>query len=409
MNPFQQFSGFSAVCASVVLAMTFSCQMEPEPENNNSNNGNGNNGGSTFTGDELSEFLVFKDASKISGSLPNASDGQLKISFEDTIYVVRGFPYGARVVVRHNGLYDISGFYVTVLNGSFYYDVPAVAEEAQDFTDVFYVDLQIPDNLDIDYPFTVPIKIQPHGPDGIPIDEFLKDITSEDPEDEDVCLPTTTYSCTEREGVVTCTSSWNWIWEFTVVEDAIGDIAEAYQPALPQELSPFQHGGCCWNGISIPAKYDPYCVSGNPEYNLITVDDAYYVRYFESLDLFDNGKYERYTYHATHNYSPDSSNYCTNEAGYLYDESFTGEHGTHDFVPGAHHITLVTDTFYDGIDPSAQASGPWAPPRGELFYTCHSLMISVPVSNGTKWTHVYRLGAEVSWEEVENFFPNTWD
>jgi hypothetical protein len=395
---------------SIVLTNSFvfvSCESDLETIDDNQLS-NPNNP-SILDPDEVSDYLVLTDASKIPGNLPAASNGELKISFKDTIYVVKGFPYGARVVVRHDGLYDISGFYVAVSNGSFYYDVPIIAAEAQNSADVFYIDLQIPDDVEIDYPFTVPIKIQPHGPDGIPIDEFIKNITSEDPDDENVCLPTTTYSCITREGALICTSPWNWIWEFSVTEDATGDIPEAYQPGLPQELSPFQHGGCCWNGISTPAKYDPYCVSGNPEYNLITVDDAYYVRYFESLDLFDNGKYERYTFHATHNYDPDSSNYCTGEAGYQYNESFTYEHGTHDFAPGADRIKLAIDTIHNGIDPSAQASNPWAPPVGELFYTCHSLMISVPINNGAKWTYVYRLGAEVSFEELENFFPNNWD
>jgi hypothetical protein len=393
MNPFHQFSGFLAVCVSVVLAMTMSCQMEPEPENNNLNNGNGNNGGSTITADELSEFLVLKDASKIVGDLPGAPDSKLKINVKDTIYIAKGIAGGGRLIVSHDGSHDITGFYMAVVNGSFYYDVPVIGEEVGETNDVLYIDIAVPAGVDADYPLTVPIKIQPHGADGAPLDEFIKELTIEDAEDEEACLPISN-------------SVWNWIWEFTLVKDNTGDFHTAYAPGMFIYNPPFQHGGCCWNGFSIPAKDDPYCVSGNPEYFELTVSDTYYIRFLEALDLYTNGEYERYTSHGNQIYVTDSSNYCTGEAGYGFDDEFIVERGVHNLSSSYDYINFTSSSKIN-IETNAPGYG-WPLASGKLFYTCHSLSVTFPF-NGEEWTVVYRRGSDITDEELLDFFYTNWD
>jgi hypothetical protein len=385
------------------------CESDLEPDDGQINNPNNPGNPAAFDPDKAAEALVLKDARKISGGLPLApSSGPLKINIEDTIYVVKGFPFGARVVVKHDGLHDISGFFIGVENSSFYYDVPVIEAESQDSTVVIFINLDHINGLDWDFPF--PITLLPHV-DGIPIKKFIRVIKQEDAEDEEVCSPLTPApQCFyDENNVLVCpceSGCWYWIWEFTVVEDATGDIHTAYAPGMFIENPEFQHGGCCWNGISTPAKYDPYCVSGNPEYHLLTVDDVYYVRHFEALDLFDNNVYERWTRHEDKNYHTDSSNYCTGEAGYIVDSKFTKENGKHDFTPGARQIKLTATGSYNALD-SSEPSANWLASSGEISYTCHSLIISFPF-NGEKWSTIYRKSM-IDFNPLETYFPEYYE
>ncbi|WPP49475.1 hypothetical protein [Catalinimonas niigatensis] len=340
--------------------------------------------------DKASEYLILSDASKINGTLPDAPDGPLQISVEDTMYLVSGMPFGARLVVKHDGQQDISGFYIGVLNSSFYYDVPVVAAESGDSTEVLYIN--IGDAGGIDWG-EFPIEILPHGPGNLPFKKFIRQVKVESPKDEDTCSPLTpaptcyydedsVYYCHYLGGIQ------SWIWEFTVVEDATGDIHTAYAPFMFLNTPVFKHGGCCWNGNSIPAKEDPYCVPGNPEFREITVEDAYYVRYWEYLDLFDNNTYRRRLRHETNNYSTDSSNYCSGEAGYITNRSHIRENGTHDFSLGDDDIHFKRDYLYDFNDPENQYNF-WTASNGSIFYTCRSLIISY-IINGEKWSVVYK-------------------
>jgi hypothetical protein len=174
----------------------------------------------------------------------------------------------------------------------------------------------------------------------------------------------------------------------------------------------YQHGGCCWYNpvtkdyVSTPAKYDPYCVSGNPEYRLVTVDDQYYVRYFEALDLFDNGIYERWTKHENKNYHPDSTDYCELITGYFSTRKFSRESGKHDFNPGSNHIKFTSIGAHDALDPS-EAGGGWAIASGEILYTCKSLIITFPFNN-QKWSVVYRKHKDI-WNPLQTYFPEFYE
>ncbi len=384
-----------------------SCENEVEPEQ--ANKGIPNNTSRTFTADELSDYLILKNSTKIIGLPPQPSGGNLQINSKDTIYLVKGMAFGSRVEVKHDESHEITGFYVAVSNSSFYFDVPIIEAESQETSDVFFLYLEDVDGMD--FPFSFEVTILPHV-NGLPIKKFVRVVTKEDPEDEKTCLPVGPIpNCLMQDSTgQSCNSStyWTWIWESTLVEDNTGDIHTAYAPAMFINVSPFQHGGCCWNNISMPAKYDPYCVSGNPEYFELTVDDVYYVRYFEALHLFEDGKYLRQTRHATKNYVPDSSNYCTGQAGYRVDEDFSGEYGTHDFSPDANYINLAVTSHLDLLDPKSKAGAGWPLLSGELFYTCHYLVISYPF-NGEKWSVVYQARSQYDPSDLDKFFPSYWD
>lgn len=384
------------LCSLFFGALIFmSCEKEVEPDvNHGGNNSQGSESTpEAFTADEISDHLVLKNASRITGVPPLPSGGNVLINSSDTIYSVRGTSLGSRVEIMHNGLYDISGFYVAVSNSSFYFDVPVVEEESRDKTDVFifYID----DVEGMDFPYSFEAAILPHV-NGIPVKKFVRVVTIEDPEDEERCVPTA--SCN-----IDC---MDWIWEFTTVKDKTGDIHTAYAPGMFIQLSPFDHGGCCWNNISMPAKYDPYCVPGNPEFVPVIVDDQYYVRYFESLHLFSDGTYERFMDNADKHYAPDSSNYCSAEVGYVVNRKGTRETGNQSYSSGSDVIYFTVTSRENPIDGTSTTSG-WGLYGGQFLYTCHSLII-IQMFNGEEWSTVYRRRA-VNFNPIVTYTPEYYE
>ena len=343
---------------------------------------------------EASTALVLQNATKINGSLPPAPEGNLKINHEDTIYVVSDLPFGARVVIEHEPIEEISGFYVGVPNSAFYYDVPKKDEDTEPYTSVFYLNYK-----DIGNP-AIPINIQPYV-NGIPADEFKKFIR--------VIKPVEDVNCLFNEKK----EKYRWVWEFTVIEDHSGDIHTAYAPNMYVNSPGFSYGGCCWcnsetgDCFSTPAQFDPYCLSGNPEYYQISVEDEFDARHFGGLDLYENGLFEWLTRSDTKKFDPEFSDYCEDSAAYLTYENVAVAEGTHDFTPGAKTINFNVTNSFDFHDPTTPGHV-WHLPNGTLMYTCKSLIISQAGSHGVT-SIVFRRGKESSTEDLWTSWPEYYD
>ncbi len=384
-----------SICFGVLMIFT-SCEKEVDPEPS----ATGNNppqtspkNSKTFTADELLEHLKFKNSTRQNGIAPLPAGGNVRINFKDTLYTVKGTPIGERVEVWHNGQHDITGFFVAVSNSTFYYDVPVVEEESRDNTDVFIFYMDDMDGMD--FPFSFEITILPHV-NGIPVKKFVRVVTLEDPEDQ---------NCSAL-GADCANDCMDWIWEFTNVTDKNGDIYNAYAPGMFIKLTPFEHGGCCWNGFSIPSKYDPYCTPGNPEYVPVIVDDQYYVRYFESLHLFSDGTYERFMDHEDKNYATDSSDYCSATVGYFVDRKGTQEKGNHSYSFQSDQIYFTVTSRLNAKDGTSTTSG-WGLFGGTVLVTCHSLIITQAL-NGELWASVYRRRA-VNWNPIVTYLPEYYE
>lgn len=351
-----------------------SCDSNVQPDQGNDTDDPGTPG-NTNDPDRFAEYLVLTDASKLSGALPTAPDLGLKISVKDTLFLVKDFPYGARVVVRHDGQHDISGFYVGVSNSSFYYDVPVDEREAQDSTDVIYINLAAPDGDDVDYPLAIPIKIIPHGPDGSPLDEFEKVAIVEDPATSN--CPITIPS--DPQPV-------HWVWEFTVGLDFSGQVFQVDAPGLKQ-INRYQTGGCCnADGTSSTVANDPTCFSefsdGTPNPRWRTIDVEHYFTWgFDLLWLFDDRTFHQWNHSHQTNYRPSKSDFCKNVAAYDFEVGSFDKTGIHDYAPGANYLNIE----YDETDPPVfgKIIG-----SGDILYTCRSLILTI--GREEKWSLVYR-------------------
>ena len=369
------FSLLSMILLSGLLWVV-ACESDIDPMDDDQSN-NSNNNQVAIDPDEIAEYLMLADASKITGDLPTAPDGQLKINVKDTIYLLKGFPYGERVVIRHNGLYDISGFYVGVENSSFYYDVPVVAMEAQDSTDVIYINLGDTEGLDWKFPF--PIIILPHGPDGMSWDKFVRVIKVEDPEEEPGCSITvpTDYSL----------DLVHWEWSYTVNVDAAGNVLH-FEGKGVKKVSAYQTGGCCNDdGTNTTVANDPYCFSkysdGTPNPNWRSIDVSHYFMWaYDILYLYNDGTFRQANTSVQTNYRPSLSDFCNNEAAYDFDINTFVKFGTHDFTPGAKYINFT----YNVTDPPVFGKNIYG---GELLYSCHNMIISFG-GEGSKWHSIFR-------------------
>ena len=110
------------------LCFLFSCQVDPEVPGPPSGP---EPPAIEIDPNQASEFLLFMDAQEIQGSLPSAPNGRMYMNVEDTIYSIKGYPFGNRIRFQKSASQDVSGYYVGIPGASVYYDVPEEYQEGQ--------------------------------------------------------------------------------------------------------------------------------------------------------------------------------------------------------------------------------------------------------------------------------------
>jgi len=371
----------------VMILMIFACTKEPEITNDPDPVPDPT---SQIDPDILSEHLVLQDANKITGSLPTASDGGIKIDVRDTIYVVKGYPFGNRIQVlpQSDGqgrimAGDISGMYVQVVGSEIYYDTPGGAEETHwidEFGDhhttyTFNLDLDLTDMTDVTYPLSTEVILQPHDEAGTPLDEFERTIVVEDPEN------IFGVNCNDIRRPVNAEGSF-WEWEFTIRNSGSGDAEVLSAPGLFYDLGDIA-GGCC-NDICNCTIWPPYpgCNDQSATYVEMHID-PYYMPIYEFLWLWDDGRAQILAQDIQNNFDRSNSNVCTGEVAYLFNDETDDGEGTHDFTPGATTLTLDFPNFSGFARPFRQS---------EIIYTCNTLiMIQSEGEGGGEIGKVYKL------------------
>lgn len=333
--------------------------------------------GNTLDADKLSEYLVLKDAVKINGNPPTTTDGQLQVDVKDTIYVIKGYPLGDRLQIKHQAGQNVTGFYVYVGSASYYFDVPEeendyIPPQESDTTSVLVLDLDIPEDEGVDYPFTTEIVILPHDESGMPLDEFDRWVTVEDPDNasgngcNSIMQP--------YEGLETAP---RWRWDLTFWEQN-GNIIRGWAPNRKETINS-QGVGCCNEdtGRSYYVGETPGCAPNatSPGLTRVTLTSEeindYVVRIEEYMWIYDTGVFNYEGIEDKKNWYSFDTNFCTKELSYLFSyEKFGAPNdtpvGTHDFTPGASRINLNLRNW----------QGPYRlPSSADIVYTCHSLLL----------------------------------
>jgi hypothetical protein len=129
---------------------------------------------------EFHDYLSLTDASKVTGALPSAPEGNLKINFSDTIYLIQGHPYKARLGFKHEANSPVTEFNIWVdgFKDEHYYKA-SPSPESNDSTTIVYIGMDAPET--ISFPYVTELIIQPVGPAG-PLDEFRRIVTVEEPD-----------------------------------------------------------------------------------------------------------------------------------------------------------------------------------------------------------------------------------
>lgn len=389
---------YASVFLFIIILLMYSCERDFEPGIKDSidpsapkTQGNGLNA------NEVSGYLVLTDASKITGIPPDSPDGQLKMNVRDTLYSVKAYPIGIRILVKHALGEDVSGFFIFIPGSSFYYDVPESEEEDHfiasdgDTTSIIYIDASPPD--DADYPYTFEITIIPHDPDGSPLDEFKRWVSVEDPEIT-TCPVTATHPCPGTPPP-DCGAPPQWVWQYTyrMYNDQILNL---WAPGLKSRLNSKGYGCCSDDGNSYSPGQHPACdanATGEGSLTWIELDVYDYLQWhLDWLYLWDNGTVDHVTSGELKQYYPWLTDFCKKLVGYEYSNPGAINQGTHDYTPGADHINFDFPNW----------SGSMKPQSGDLIYTCHMLII---ISGGEDiWTHAYK-----KYDGTFELFPKYWD
>lgn len=282
--------------------------------------------------DLASDFLLFHGETELEGTLPEAIDGEIFIEVEDTIYSVKGYPFGNRIRFLKEASQEVAGYYVGIPGANVYYDVPEeevegqyIPEGEQDTTSVLFLELDPDESID-EYPFTVPIWILPYDGSGMPIKRFIRWITVEDPEDgtcTSIARPNNDYSL-------------HWEWEFSLREYN-GEVLNVFAPDIATRINSVGGGCCTTDGRSFTVASSPYCEVGVNNNNFTYFEypsDDYSLRGYEVWQIWENGEVYVWRNFVLKNYIPQGSDFCTGELEYALDYSFPNGEGTHDYVAG---------------------------------------------------------------------------
>jgi hypothetical protein len=349
------------------------------------------------------DYLVLINPKKITQALPTAPSGNLAINCKDSIFTMKGHPYMARVAVLHDKATVITGFYITVSDkiNSYYYDAPPAQDwESSDSTTVVYIGMQPPkDDNKIIYPYTAKIHIQPHNGGGIPVDEFIREITVEDPEaqnkkplwDEDMI--------------------WEWMysagWNFQ--QTSIRQInSPGFTAYVEDTAGGYKFGGCCLDGIYVQAGgyMGAYGICsdtskiGKQYYKTIWVDGPNNTTGFQYLLMFQSGNFIHYSSSIQYIFHPDKS-ICAEDdyfqpLGTVYTKTGTYQHTQTSSKTGTLNFkTLVSEPPF----------GP-RPPSGDILFTNHLLFVSLGLEQKYD-SHFLRHGDDPIFD-IEAFAKDYW-
>ena len=290
---------FSLVLFKKFLSLTICFSFLLSCRKTNDNGGNGNPSGSSPTADSLSDRLQFFNATKIKGTIPKGLSGSsLKISFEDTLYLVDQVKLPIKFL-HLDTTQNVSGIFLQVealVGGSFvdasnYYDIPEAPElDSSDTVSVLMLGID-PENLKL--PFSFNVIITPYNSSHQPIAQAIRPVKIQS---HKVDPKGTSESC----GLILPNGiTWDWVMSY-MEKSTFTSTPEKVWGADGQII----RGSCC-AGISIYG----FC-PGDTIPNTHLHFNTFYQIAGEQFGFFDDGTFHRRTVEAGANPLPDSSNFC---------------------------------------------------------------------------------------------------
>ncbi|MEO8413253.1 MAG: hypothetical protein ABI472_06320 [Ginsengibacter sp.] len=281
------------------LCLLSSCKKNDASGSGGSGGGGGNPSGVSPEADSISDHLQFSKATKKNGAIPKGpAASSLKISFEDTLYLVDE----VKLPIKFQHLdttQNVSGIFLQVaalINGSFvaasqYYDIPEVPDlDSSDTVSVILIGIN-PTGLQL--PLSFNVTITPYNSSGLPIAQATRPVK---------ILPHkinpkgTGGSC----GLVTINGiTWDWVMSY-MDKSNFTSTPEKVWGADGQNIK----GSCC-AGISIYG----FCPGDTLPNAHLHFNTSYQIG-GEQFTFTDDGHFYRRTVETGAIPLPDSSNFC---------------------------------------------------------------------------------------------------
>lgn len=348
---------------------------------------------------EAVDYLVFNNAQERNGRLPNAvTSTKIQLNIEDTLYLMEGDSYMARVAMLHDPLKPISGYNVAIsgFDDHYYYYVPNDGLDAADSVTVIYIGID-PDKFD--QPIVV-VKLQPVDDTNTPITTVDIPVKPEKPSSSNTPALTDPQPGISEPGGI-------WKWVFTHHYEYQSDIVRQFlapMQNLPPSPGPLYFPGCCVDGQSV--RVGDYmgvfgiCNDTSELYRQIPYVPSYSHVDYEIL-MLNPSSFNQYTSYYEFNFYPAESDMCTEEPGYFYTTTVYSRHGTHNYSKGVTNMKF-TITFNE------PKFGP-AMPFGDIKYTQNILVFTMNIEGTlTKWVY-QRLGGTIKFEAIENELHHWFD
>lgn len=296
---------------AIVLMITTACdklqEEDPQPDQDQ-------DGTTQADPNEVTNSLIFEDMQIISGSPPevNTSLGaDLKIN-RDTIFWLDGITN--RILIKRPEDVNLKGVWIWVGGSHSYIEARFREEEETQEVNVLYYDFD-PDGWE--FPVTFPITIIPFDDDGNALDKFTKTVENEEPiENSETCDFNYGYA-----GVT--------LWEWISTEDKANNFFAA--PMYPF-LTTGTTMGCCVDGKS---SQNINC----PSENAVELQyENYYTIEREVISISFDSFFAIVSEETTRNFDPGDSDFCSQEAGYDYDEKFSVAAGKYQVNEDCHLV-----------------------------------------------------------------------
>ncbi|MBX2922394.1 MAG: hypothetical protein KF746_09405 [Chitinophagaceae bacterium] len=353
----------------LTAALLCSCRKTPGQDNTDPPRND-----DTKAADIISNHLRFKNATKVTGSIPQGPAGSsLKISFKDTLYLVDKWKLPIEFL-HEDTTKDVAGVYIQVqagsIGGTFYYDVPEVPDiAASDTVSMILVGIDPKGLEDLSGvppaggapPFEV--TLVPHDSTGQTLGEITVPVEIAEP----------TADLRGECGLLTKQGE-SWFWSMSFIPNTSDPLGEDLFFNAPHKLWGIEGQrifGCCHGGTT--SEYTASCADKDKASLMFR---TFFNWPNELYKFFEDGTYAGLTEFISADPYPKESNFCGVAPGVVkedFDRSFL--EGT---------WTLSSNTVLSTLGTSTPQAGSFAArPDGIIdLVSCRLLIIIQPDREG---------------------------